>query len=354
MASGKRTGAKRWTAAWWALWAASLLGLVLLVFGVGCRGTSGGETTPDGKTKVRLQLNWVPEPEFGGFYAAEINGYFAEEGLAVEIVKGSAGVPAPQLTAAGKVEFGIVGGDQVVALRAQGAPLVALYASFQTFPRSIAVHAESPHTDLTALWRSDARLALEPGLPFARWLGLALGPRGGEVVPATGGLAGFIGDQTLGQAVFAFAEPVELEARGIQVRVFDVAATGYNPYTAVLATSDTYLAANPAVVEKFVRATRRGWAAYLANPGPTNAVMAPMNPAMSQTAMDRSAALARPYLLGETAAAAGTGALTAAQAAALGRMTAARWQTLTEQLTRMGVVEAGKAPEAAALYREFP
>lgn len=330
------------------------LAALALLGGLGCRGKSGAETTADGKTKVRLQLNWVPEPEFGGFYAAELNGYFAEEGLQVEIIKGSAGVPAPQLTAAAQVEFGVVGGDQVVALRAQGAPLVALYASFQTFPRGIAVHSESPHQDLAALWRSDARLALEPGLPFARWLAHALGPRGGAVVPANGGLASFIADKSLGQAVFAFAEPVELDARGVSVRVFDVATTGYNPYTAVLATSDRFLKEHGEVAAKFVRATRRGWAAYLADPGPTNAVMAPLNPGMSKEAMDRAAFKARPYLLGKASAVAATGALSAAQTSALGTMTAARWQTLTEQLVTLGVVEAAKAPTPDALYRELP
>src|SRR5689334_15473475 len=44
-------------------------------------------------TAVKLQLDWLPEPEFGGFYAARENGDFAKEGLDVAISGGGAGVP---------------------------------------------------------------------------------------------------------------------------------------------------------------------------------------------------------------------------------------------------------------------
>jgi ABC-type nitrate/sulfonate/bicarbonate transport system substrate-binding protein len=39
--------------------------------------------------KIRLALNWKPEPEFGGFYAAP----FSNNGLDVEILPGGAGTP---------------------------------------------------------------------------------------------------------------------------------------------------------------------------------------------------------------------------------------------------------------------
>ncbi|MFM1822734.1 MAG: hypothetical protein RI967_1000, partial [Planctomycetota bacterium] len=49
--------------------------------------------------KVSIQLNWVAEPEFGGFYAAEQKALFQSEGLEVTLVQGGPDVPAPQLVA---------------------------------------------------------------------------------------------------------------------------------------------------------------------------------------------------------------------------------------------------------------
>jgi ABC-type nitrate/sulfonate/bicarbonate transport system substrate-binding protein len=48
-------------------------------------------------TPIRLQLNWVPEPEFGGLYQAQEDGTFAKHGLDVDITPGGAGAPTWQL-----------------------------------------------------------------------------------------------------------------------------------------------------------------------------------------------------------------------------------------------------------------
>jgi NitT/TauT family transport system substrate-binding protein len=72
-----------------------------------------------------LQLNWVPEPEFGGFFAAAQDGLYLAEGLDVQIIRGASGTPTPQLTASGQVEFGVVSGDQILSFAERGASLVA-------------------------------------------------------------------------------------------------------------------------------------------------------------------------------------------------------------------------------------
>ena len=137
---------------------------------------------------VGIQLNWVPEPEFGGIYAAEKFGYFAEEKLKVKIIKGGPGIPSPQLTATGQVDFGIMGGDQIVTMRAQGAPLVAIYACFDRFPRGIVVHEAGAPANLKALWQSQRTVAVEAGLPFVKWLNSQYG-KSVHLVPSQGGLA---------------------------------------------------------------------------------------------------------------------------------------------------------------------
>jgi len=55
--------------------------------------------------RIQLTLDWKPEPEFGGFYAAQQNGTFAKHGLDVTIKSAGEGAPTWQLVATGKTQF---------------------------------------------------------------------------------------------------------------------------------------------------------------------------------------------------------------------------------------------------------
>src|SRR5258706_11174023 len=72
-------------------------------------------------TKVKLALNWVPEPEFGGFYAAREGGAYVRQGLDVDIMGGGAGGPVLQMVATGRADLRTLGGDEIGTARARGA-----------------------------------------------------------------------------------------------------------------------------------------------------------------------------------------------------------------------------------------
>ena len=276
---------------------------------------------------VRIQLNWFPDPQFGGFYAAQKLGYFDETGLNVTVVQGGPGVATPQMVATGEVEFAIMGGDQIMTTRAQGAPVVAVYAAYHEYPRSIMVHKSSPHQSLKALWQSDAKVAVEPGLPFVKWMQQTYGGEALRLVPSAGGLAEFQRDPERAQAVFVISEPVTMAQRKVPVRIFPVADSGYNPYTVVLATNEQFLSAHPDVVEKVVRAVRKGWTSYLENPEPINEEMTKLNQNMPISAMNLGAKTAEAFVRPP-------------QPFALGEMSLKRWETLSAQLQIVGALSA--------------
>lgn len=58
-------------------------------------------------TEVRLQLKWVTQAQFAGYYAALNQGYYEEEGLDVTIIPGGPDISPQQVVAAGGAEFGI-------------------------------------------------------------------------------------------------------------------------------------------------------------------------------------------------------------------------------------------------------
>ena len=54
--------------------------------------------------KITVQLDWVAEPEHGGFYQAEARGFFREEGLDVTLIPGGPGAHVMPSVATGKAE----------------------------------------------------------------------------------------------------------------------------------------------------------------------------------------------------------------------------------------------------------
>src|SRR3954447_7522936 len=149
-------------------------------------------------SKVRLALNWKPDPEFGGFYAAD----FSKHGLDVEILPGGAGTPTVQMIGAGSAEFGIVSAGEILVGRAQGNDVVALYAAFQNNPQGIMAHASRKLESIGDVLRGGT-LAIQSGLPYARLLRKQFGFDHVKIVPSPGGdLTAFLNDENFAQQCF--------------------------------------------------------------------------------------------------------------------------------------------------------
>ena len=134
----------------------------------GCQRDVGeGDANSDAE-RVALALNWFPEAEHGGYYAAEVHGFFEQEGVDVEILPGGPGAPVIQQVATGRVAFAIANADQVLLGREQGAPIVAVMAALQNSPRCIMVHESSGIESLRQL--KNLTLSVGSGKPFAKYL----------------------------------------------------------------------------------------------------------------------------------------------------------------------------------------
>ena len=81
---------------------------------------------------VKLQLQWTPQAQFGGYFAADKQGYFAEEGLTVEILDGGPTIVPQQVgSAPDGPEFTISWVPKVLEAREAGSDLVDIAQIFQ-------------------------------------------------------------------------------------------------------------------------------------------------------------------------------------------------------------------------------
>src|SRR5215468_6885248 len=94
--------------------------------GVGAASSSGKSR----KDKVTLQLKWVTQAQFAGYYAAKARGYYDQEGLDVNIKVGGPSITPEQVVLGKQAEFGIDWLPSLLAARDQGQDLVNIAQVF--------------------------------------------------------------------------------------------------------------------------------------------------------------------------------------------------------------------------------
>ena len=81
--------------------------------------------------EVTVQLKWVHQAQFAGFYWAQEKGYYAQENLKVRFREGGQGIDSAQPVISGEADFGVITPEDVLIKRSQGAPLTAIAAIYR-------------------------------------------------------------------------------------------------------------------------------------------------------------------------------------------------------------------------------
>ena len=95
--------------------------------------SAGASTRVDGArklTKITLQLKWVTQAQFAGYYAAKAKGYYEKAGLDVTIKPGGPNIVPEQVVAGGQAQFGIDWLSSLMLSRAKNVPLVSISQVF--------------------------------------------------------------------------------------------------------------------------------------------------------------------------------------------------------------------------------
>src|SRR6185436_3615256 len=211
---------------------------------------------------LQFALNWKAEPEFGGFYAAKLSGYFEKRGINVDITEGGAGTPVVQMVANSKVPFGIAAGDEVAIAQARGADVIALFAVYQINPQGIMVHPERGFKSIADVFNSPGTLAIQNGAPHTLFLQAKFGKAKVKLVPYAGGIATFLTDPSYSQQCFVTSEPLLAKKKTVPANSFLIADEGFKPYGTVVVARRQYVEKNPKQTRNFIDAVREGWQEY--------------------------------------------------------------------------------------------
>lgn len=290
--------------------------------------------------RVQLALNWFPEAEHGGFYAAQVHGLYEARGVDVDILGGGPDAPVIQRVATGEVAFGVTNADDVLYARARQAPVVALMASYQVNPRCIMVHRASGIEEIGQI--EGITLAMSQRPAYSHYLRWKYPFKDVRIVPYPGNVTRFLMDEDFAQQGYVTSEPFVARARGADPRALLVADIGFNPYATVLVASEERIAEDPEIVAAVVGGSVEGWEWYLEDPGPTNRRIHALNPEMSLEVLAYGAEASTPLVLDAVAREKG-----------IGVMTLERWRELCSQMSDAGLIEAEEVAVEAAFTLRF-
>lgn len=121
----------RWGAAVAAVAAAGLLLTACSSGGEEEADAGATEGTAEDLTPVTLQLQWLTQAQFAGYYAAVDQGYYADEGLEVEILPSGGDIVPQDALAAGEVDYAIAWVPKVLGSIEQGANITNVAQIFE-------------------------------------------------------------------------------------------------------------------------------------------------------------------------------------------------------------------------------
>ncbi len=241
-----------------------LAALALVATACGDDDAGGGDLTP-----INLQLQWVTQSQFAGYFAAVDQGFYEDEGLDVTILEGAVDIVPQQVVASGQAQFGLAWVPKALVSNEEGAGLINIG---QVFQRSGTLEVSWADSGIT-----------EPG----DWAGKTVGTWGfGNEFELTAAISRFgVADVNLIQQPFDMSLLLNREVDASQAMTYNEYAQvleAVNPDTGALYlpsdlnvinfndvgtamlqdaiwVGSDWLADNEATAEAFLRATFRGW-----------------------------------------------------------------------------------------------
>lgn len=218
--------------------------------------------------RAAVQFGWVKTVEFAGSFIADDRGYYAAEGLDIDMLSGGPGIDVVTAIVSGKALFGCGTGAQILAkARQEGAPIKVVGVLYQKSPLAVLSLRKNPIRTPQELLGKRVGVAAADSIPWTTWLALNhLDASKITRVPVQFDPAPLVTGQVDAFLSFATEQPVELQVQGVPVEFFLLADYGYSSYSGSYYVLEDTLRNHRDEVVRFMRAEVRGWEANAANP----------------------------------------------------------------------------------------
>lgn len=233
--------------------------LVLILTGLSS--TSSLAATP-----ITLQLRWLHQFQFAGYYAAHNKGYYKDAGLDVTLKEGGPGINPVEEVLSGHAEFGVSNSSLVLDFL-KGREVLLLGPVFQHSPNILIARggignpSDLVNAGPVALMGGDqdvelTSMFLNEGIPLDKL----------HIVPDQNHLDDLTSGRVAAINAYLSNEPFQLQQRGIPFSILKPGTYGMDFYGDALFSRNSLTKTQPEVVAAFLAASVKGWDYALEHP----------------------------------------------------------------------------------------
>ena len=223
--------------------------------------------------KLEFILNWVPGGDHAPYYYAKKLGWYAKEGIDLELEPGKGSTPAVQKVAAGANPIGLADMANALALRGKGADTVGVFNVYANSPQGLYWLKSSGIKGIKDLAgkkignpAGDGARIMWPALAKAN--GVEAGSVTWVNIDPNGKLSALKSKAIDATTSFYNLHHVFMRELGADMGFVAWRDVGQNPYGNSVLVNSAFLAKNRPLVDKFVKVTQRAFAACVKEPRP--------------------------------------------------------------------------------------
>ena len=211
--------------------------------------------------KVSLQLSWLNQFQFAGYYVAKEKGFYKELGLDVEIKPFEFGIDIPKSVNDGKIDFA-VGRETLILEKVKNSNIVALYALFQSTPLILMTTKESGINHINDFSNKKIMTTIDDASEVSLKAMITSNKVKLEnltFLKHTHNIDDLINKNTDVISAYISKSPFTLQKKGVEYNIFDPKKYGFDMYSDLLYTNQDLIDNDLNTVLSFKKASLKGW-----------------------------------------------------------------------------------------------
>lgn len=239
--------------------------------------------------KVSIRLTWMHGYQSIGFYVSEQKGFYAEENLEVTLAPRKKGLRAIEAVISGQNDFGVGGMAYILGSQEQSSPVVAIASLYQQNPTCIISFKDLGIVKPQDLVGRSVRVFSEGWTIQDRYRIFLkkVGIKSGQIkeVVIRSDMSPFYNREVDAWLCQITGTAARVKAEGHDVNVILFKDYGVLTYNMLIFTTPEMIEGRPDVVERFIRASLRGWRWSIENPAEAADMVLIYDPNIDREAM---------------------------------------------------------------------
>jgi len=212
--------------------------------------------------KVKLQLSWLDQFQFAGYYMAKQKGYYEQVGLDVEIIPYKMNMDIPSIVSNKEVDFAIGRENLILKIVNNHKNLSLLYATFQISPLVLLTKKSSNINTIKDFSGKRVMSTIEDSSEASLKAMITSENedfKSLKFIKHTHNINDLINNKVDIISAYTSKSPLDLDKKNIKYRVFNPKDYGFDMYSDFLYTNNELIQSDVQTVEKFKKASIKGW-----------------------------------------------------------------------------------------------